>query len=883
MSSHPACAAPGPSRTPRLVAVAVLTALTAFTMPFVASAQRAPTGHPAASPNDPAIERRVNSLLALLSTDEKIALLGGVNFFDVPGNPRIGLPQLGTADSPFGVRADGPSTVYPGGIGLAATWNTALAEQIGTEVGHDARARGKAYSLGPAVNIYRSPLNGRNFEYFGEDPWLASRLAVSYIRGLQAQGVSATIKHYLGNNSEYLRNTTESRIDERTLREIYLPAFEAAVKEAGTGAIMPAYNLVNGAYMTANRRLLVDVAKNEWGFQGVMMSDWGAVHSALGAANGGTDLEMPGPAHFNADSLLPLIKSGRVSQATIDDKVRRLLRNAVRFGWLDRPQLDPVAPRYNARGRDVALQGARESIVLLKNDGGLLPLDRGRAHTIAVIGPNAHPAVPLGGGSATVQPFHAVSFLEGIGNVAGADVSVLHARGVPSLAAMASRTQFATAAAGGQPGVTFETFDNADLTGAPTATKVERAMSFGHPLDIISLLGNDEPMDVAAMMGTKTAPAMRWTGWYTPKTAGAQDFFVQQGGFGGSGARLFVDGKKVIDSWDQASAIVGQATVDLDATPHKVVLELHTTPGGFGGPFVRAGVAPRGGWVDPNAVKIAASADVAVVAVGFDPATESEGWDRTFGLPPGQDELVRRVAAVNKHTVVVLTSGGAVDMSRWINQVPTIIETWFPGQEGGTALGEIVFGVTNPSGHLPATFERALEDNPTFTSYYPKAGTLQVPYSEGVFVGYRGYEKNRTKPLFPFGYGLSYTTFSFANLSVSPDPESAAPPPRWTVSFDVTNTGQRAGAAVAQVYVSDAHAKVARPAKELKAFSKVALQPGETRRVTVPLDLRSLAYYDVTGKQWKADAGTFTVRAGGSSVDLPLSAQLVLARTVTHP
>jgi beta-glucosidase len=269
--------------------------------------------------------------------------------------------------------------------------------------------------------------------------------------------------------------------------------------------------------------------------------------------------------------------------------------------------------------------------------------------------------------------------------------------------------------------------------------------------------------------------------------------------------------------------------------------------------------------------------------VGFDPATESEGWDRTFGLPPGQDELVRQVAAANKNTVVVLTSGGAVDMSRWIDQVPTVIETWFPGQEGGTALGEILFGLTNPSGHLPATFERALQDNPTFNSYYPNAGTLQVPYSEGVFVGYRGYDKNGTKPLFPFGYGLSYTTFSYANLSVAPDAESAVPQPRWTVSFDVTNNGQRAGAAVAQVYVSDGHAKVARPAKELKAFSKVTLQPGETRRVTVPLDLRSLAYYDVAGKQWKADAGAFTVRVGESSVDLPLSAQLVLARTTAHP
>ena len=871
-----------PGRSPRASHRAARLAFAVMLAVPVGATAQSGIPRPPAAPNDPAVERRVDSLLARLSADEKIALLGGVNFFDVPGNPHIGLPQLGTADSPFGVRADGPATVYPGGIGLAATWNTALAERVGAAVGRDARARGKAYSLGPAVNIYRSPLNGRNFEYFGEDPWLASRVAVSYIRGLQAQGVSATIKHYLANNSEFLRNTTDARIDERTLREIYLPAFEAAVKEAGTGAIMPAYNLVNGAYMTANRPLLVDLAKKEWGFRGVMMSDWGAVHSALGAANGGTDLEMPGPAHFNRDSLLPLLESGQVSQATIDDKVRRLLRNAVRFGWLDRPQLDPTAPRYNARGADVALQGARESIVLLKNTGDVLPLDKARARTIAVIGPNAYPAVPLGGGSATVQPFHAVSFLEGIGKTAGPDASVLHARGLPSLAAMATRSEFTTAATGGQPGVTFETFSNGDLSGAPTATKVERAMTLGRPLDILTLMAGDEPLDFAAMMGKPSVPSMRWTGWYAPKAAGLQDLFVQQGGFGGSGARLFVDGKKVIDTWDQASAIVAQATVDLDATPHKLVLEYHTLPGGFGGPFVRAGIAPRGAWVDSNAVQLAAGADVAVVALGFDPATETEGWDRTFGLPPGQDELVRRVAAANRNTIVVLTSGGAVDMSRWVDQVPAVIETWFPGQEGGTALGEILFGVTNPSGHLPATFEQRWEDNPTFGSYYPKPGILQVPYSEGVFVGYRGYEKNGTKPLFAFGHGLSYTTFSFANLAVAPDVESTVGDPHWIATFDVTNTGNRVGAAVAQVYVSDGHAKVARPAKELKGFAKVSLEPGETRRVMVPLDLRSLAYYDVDGKQWKANAGTFTVRVGGSSADLPLSASLVLARTTTR-
>ncbi|HET8654426.1 MAG TPA: glycoside hydrolase family 3 C-terminal domain-containing protein [Longimicrobiaceae bacterium] len=861
-------------------------AVVAAAVAGLAGAQAAVAGAQAAwapaSSNDPAVERRVDSLMAKLTADEKLALLGGVNFFDVPGNARVGLPVLGTADSPFGVRADGPSTVYPGGIGLAATWDTALAERIGAQVGRDARARGKQYSLGPAVDIYRAPQNGRNFEYFGEDPWLASRMAVGYIRGLQSQGVSATIKHFMGNNSEFARNTSDSRIDERALREIYLPAYEAAVKEADVGAIMPSYNLTNGTYMTANRRLLTDVAKGEWGFRGVMMSDWGAVHSALGAANGGTDLEMPGPRHFDPDSLRALLKSGAVTQATIDDKVRRLLRNEVRFGWLDRPLSDPSIPRYNQEGRAAALQGAREAMVLLKNDGSLLPLDRDRVKTVAVIGPNADPAVILGGGSATVPPFHAVSTLEGISDFLGTGARVLNARGIPSLARAAAMSPFTTAPSGGKPGVTLESFGNADLTGAPTATRVERAISIGRPFDLAALFSDEGGLDVSATGGAQSAPGMRWTGYYTPKAAGPQDFFVQQGGFGGSGARLFVDGKKVIDSWDAATAMVGEATVQLDATPHKIVLEYHSA-GGFGGPFVRAGVVPQSAWVDPAALQLAKRADAVVLAVGFDPHSESEGWDRTFGLPPGQDALIRAVSAANPHTIVVINSGGAVDMTGWLDGVPALVQEWYPGELGGTALAEILFGAVNPSGHLPATFEKRWEDNPVHDSYYPTPGTLEIPYREGVFVGYRGYDHNHVQPLFPFGYGLSYTTFGYANPAVTPDAGSTAANPRYTVSFDVTNTGPRPGAAVAEVYVSDAGARLPRPEKELKGFVRVMLQPGQTQRVTVPLDLRSLAYYDVQGKQWRADAGTYTIRIGGSSADLPISAPLRLQRTATRP
>jgi len=868
---------PHPSR---LGAAIVLGAFLLASIPASGYAQWNGTLQPRPA-DDPAIERRVDSLLALLTTEEKIELIAGVNVFDVPGNARIGLPRLGTADGPFGVRSTGgPGHLYAGGIGLAATWNTPLAERVGVAIGRDARARGKHYWLGPGVNMYRAPLNGRNFEYYGEDPWLASRVAVAVIRGVQSQGVAATIKHFVGNESEYLRHNTDSRIDERTLREIYLPPFEAAVKEADVGAIMPSYNYTNGFYMTANRSLLVDLAKNEWAFRGVMMSDWTAVHSTLGAATGGTDLEMPGPAHFNRDSLLPLLRSGAVTPATLDDKVRRLLRTAARFRWLDRPAVDPTIPRYHQDSRALALQSALEAMVLLKNER-ILPLDRSRSRTVALIGPNAHPAVMVAGGSATVLPFNPVSALEGVSDFLGANAAVLHARGVPSLARMAALTRFATAAEGGQPGVTVETFDNTSLAGTPTITQ-DFSLSFGRPLDLSSFFTSDDP-DLAALFGGPKVQSVRRTGWYTAPAPGTYELFVQQGGFNASGARLYVDDRKVIDSWDAANAELAQASLPLTPGAHKIVLEYRAQDGGFGSPFARVGIAASGAWVDSAAVQLAARADAAILTVGFDAAIEGEGWDREFSLPPGQDALIRAVAAANRNTIVVINAGGAVDMTGWIDRVGAVVQAWYPGEQGGRALAQLLFGDVNFSGRLPATFERRWEDNPTHDSYYPKAGTLQVPYAEGVFMGYRGYDRRATTPLFPFGHGLSYTTYTFANLSVAAAPGGTPDDPKYVATFDVTNAGDRAGSAVAQLYVSPAQTQVVRPEKELKGFAKVELRPGETRRVSLPLDFRSLAYFDAAGRQWRADAGTYTVRVGGSSADLALSVPLALSRTVTRP
>jgi beta-glucosidase len=835
---------------------------------------------PVTAPADTDIDRRAESLLSQMTLEEKIDLLGGVNLFGVRGVPRLGVPAMTAADGPFGVRNFTRTTVIAGGSALAATWNPELARRIGTELGRDARARGVHYYLAPGVNIYRSPLNGRNFEYFGEDPYLAAHMAAPLIEGVQSQGVAATVKHFLGNNSEYSRHTSDSIIDERTAREIYLPAFEAAVKTAHVAAVMDAYNLVNGEHMTQNRHFNVEVLKDEWGFKGVLMSDWDSTYDTLAAAKGGLDLEMPSGKFFNRAALTPLIKDGKVSPALLDDKVRRLLRTAARFGWLDRPQLDASLANYNVQGRAAALQGAIEGIVLLKNENGVLPFDRTHIRSIAVIGPNAYPAVPHGGGSATVTPFHAVSLLEGLGDELGSDVELRYSRGVADLRSVAAATKFFTTSSGDKPGLQAEVFDNVELAGTPASTRVDRNINQGMPLDFSALAAGDSPLDLTALTPRRPTSA-RWTGYYTPNQAGGHDVFVQVGGFGnGIGYRLYVDDKLIADHRTRKIAALETTRVALELRPHKIVLEYRGEPGGLDGPlpFMRLGIVHEGSWVDAATVHTASQADAVIVAVGFSAASEAEDWDRTFQLPAGQDELIRKVCAVNPRCVVIVTSGGAVDMGSWLEHAPGLLQSWYLGQEGGAALAKVLFGSENPSGHLPETFERRWEENPVHDSYYPELGTDRVPYREGVFVGYRGYEQRGIKPLFPFGYGLSYTTFDYADLTLQPSNGSSAS--LYEVSFTVKNTGARAGAAVPQLYVGAAKARVPRPPKELKGFAKISLQPGESRQVVLPLDARSFAYYDVASKRWRAEAGMYRILVGASTEQIALKGTVTLAHSI---
>lgn len=810
-------------------------------------------------PDSPAIEKRVDAMISKLTLQQKLELIGGEEDMFIRAEPAAGFPRLKMSDGPMGVRTWGPDTAYAGGIALAATWDKDLAREMGVSIGDDARARGVNFLLAPGVDIYRAPMNGRNFEYFGEDPYLAAQTAIAYIEGVQSQGVVATVKHFAANDEEWDRHNVSSDLDERTLREIDLPAFEAAVKVAHVGAVMDSYNLLNGVHATQNHHLNVDILRNEWRFNGILMSDWDATYSAVGAANNGLDLEMPSGKFMNPQNLLPAIKSGQVSEAAINDKVRRIFRTAIRFGFLGRDQADPDIPADSPMGREVSLREALESITLLKNEGNVLPLDANHVHTIAVFGPDAWPAVTGGGGSSQVTPFDASSIMTGLSDYLGKRVKVLYVRGLPTLDDMFTGTEFVDQSAkpgarGDHKAVKVEIFDNPNFSGTPQVVYAPRIASF-----------KSEEWTPAA----KQRKSIRVTAEYLPKKTGS---YIVLAGAGGSDAyTVLIDGKKVLEQPHREGQAPQFADVSMRAG-QPVKIEVDYLPDA-GYPRIGLGIRADDDLVSPEVAKIASMADAAVVAVGFDPSTESEGFDRSYSLPWGQDELIQAVSAANKKTIVTLTAGGGVDTQRWLDDVPVFLHNWYPGEEGGKAIAEILFGKHSPEGRLPFSFAKSWEQNPAHDNYYaapvPEGQTPHIKYSEGVFIGYRYYTSRHIEPLYPFGFGLSYTSFSFSNLSVSP--QTASPNGPITVSFDVTNTGEREGADVAELYVGDPSAKVDRPVKELKGYEKVRLDPGKMQHVTMSLDRRSLAYWDDASNGWKVDPGKFVVYVGGSAENTPLS------------
>ena len=821
-------------------------------------------------PDSPAIEAKAKEMLSKLTLEQKIRLLGGNHEMYTFGEPAIGLTELKMSDGPEGVRTWGPTTAYPGGEALAATWDVEMARRIGGGLGHDAHARGVNILLGPGVNICRTPLSGRNFEYFTEDPYLASRMVVNYIEALQAEGVVATVKHFAVNNEEFNRHNANASVDERTLREIYLPAFEAAVKEAHSDAVMNSYNLLNGEHATQNDFLNLKVLKGEWGFQGILMSDWDATYSSIGAANNGLDLEMPNGRFMNVAGLVPAVKSGQVKESTIDDKVLRILRVALRYGFLDHDQFNPADSTYSVADRAVALDGARESITLLKNEGGILPLDEKKIKTIAVIGPDAYPAVPGGGGSSQADAFEPVSLVTGIANLLGPNVAVLYARGLPTINEVFDHTQWTG-------GISQEVFQAKDFSGKPETTELWN-LSMWHP----EMWGPED----------KHPRSIRYTGKFKATKSGK--YLLLAAASGQDNFKLYIDGKEVFNQFGSEGQVPQNTTLDLkEGQELKVVADYQPYSPGvrFG-----VGIVPESELVTPEVKKLAAAADAVVVSIGFNPPTEGEGYDRNFNLPFGQDALVEAVEAANPHTIVSYTGGVSADLQRWIDKTPALIATYYPGQEGGTAFAEVLFGHHNPEGKLPVTFDRSWDEGASSKFYYPAKGedkilevnepgkplrkdtVVQLHYEDKLMVGYRYWTTTGKHPLYPFGFGLSYTSFAFANVD-APKTGSISTLEaggKIDVSFDVKNTGAAVGAEVAELYVSDPSAKATRPERELKGFTKVRLTAGETKHVTLTLDARSFSYWNESAHKWVIDLGKFVVRVGDSSESTPLSAEIIL-------
>lgn len=794
----------------------------------------------------PAAKARAAALVEQMTLDEKLAYIGGYDAFYIRAIPRLGIPAIRMADGPQCVRNDTRSTLYPCGIALAATWDRSLARAYGRSLGRDARARGVHIMLGPGVNIYRSPLCGRNFEYYGEDPYLASETAKAYIEGMQAEGVMATIKHFCGNNQEWDRHHVSSDIDERTLHEIYLPTFRKAVEEAHVGAVMSSYNLVNGQHMTENRDLAVGVLREKWGFEGIFMSDWDATYSAAGPVNNGLDLEMPGARYTNPDALKKLLATGVIEERIIDEKCRHILQTLIAFGFLDREQQDTSIPERNPESDATALEVARRSMVLLQNDG-LLPLGR-KVRKVAVLGPNAA-KLPMGGGSGEGSPFDYVSIAQGLQAGSGLRVTNLVPAGTTDLAA--TGLFFAP---DGQPGLRGEFFANRTPEGTPVVTTTDRAVDFyweGAPAEGL-------PEDHFSAC---------WSGTFRPRKSEQAIFTVS----GDDGYRLFIDDREVVEHWSDHSVSTKTATLDVEAgRSYAVRLEFYDNVRTAEVKLQYAGCVPA------EQERTLATADAVVYCAGFDQTSESENSDRPFSLPETQLAEIAAAAALNPNLIVVVNAGGGVDCTPFADKARAILLAWYPGQEGGTAVADILTGRTDPSGRLPISIERRAEENPTYENYrenvfrFQQSPLSRVCYNEGIFVGYRGYDRSGTEPMYPFGYGLSYTTFAYGDLRIEPAGEG------WKVSFTVTNTGKRTGTETAQIYVGDREASVSRPEKELKGYERVTLAPGQTKRVEILLGRDAFAYYDILRHDFTVEPGEFLVSVGSSSRDLKLSQTLTI-------
>jgi beta-glucosidase len=803
------------------------------------------------------IDERTEDLLKRMTLEEKIDMLGGTGFATKP-NKRLGIPELRMTDGPLGVRWE-KSTAFPAGICVSSTWNPTIAGKVGAAIGREVKGHDRHVILGPCVNIARIPQGGRNFESYGEDPWLASRMAVDFIKGVQSEGVAATVKHFACNNQEYERMFVDVKVSERALNEIYLPAFKAAVQEADVLCVMNAYNKVNGHYCSENDYLLIDKLKKEWGYKWLVMSDWGAVHSTIPTANGGMDLEMPRGDFLNNGTLDEAVKNGTVKESTIDDKVRRILKVIFKLGLFEKPSLRESVPPGkdesllgSEENKDAALKASREGIVLLQNKNNILPLDFTKIKSLAVIGPNADVERTGGGGSSKVNPLEAPSPLEILKKNFGDKVKINYSIGISLDAASSPIESKYLVSENGEEGLTGEYFDNMELKGKPLITRIDKQVNFNYGESGLPEGFSNNNFSV------------RWTGKIkAPETGKYIIEFVSD-----DGVRVWINDKLECDFWNDHAPVSKSININFEAgKEYKIKIEYYQHGGGA--------IAVLG-WYKPvdnpmdKAIEAAKNCDAALLFVGTTAAIETEGVDREdLVLPKNQDELIKKVAEVNPNTVIILTTGSPVLMNEWIDDVKGIIETWFGGEEMSYAIADVLSGAYNPSGKLPVTFPKRWEDCSAFKTYKAKDGVTE--YSDGIYVGYRHFDKNNIEPLFPFGYGLSYTTFSYDNLKLTKQDDNSV-----KATFEIKNTGKAEGAEVAELYIKEIKPGIDRPDKELKGFIKISLKPGESEVAEIELNKNSFSYFDPETEQWKMNSGEFEILIGASSRDIRLKQKITL-------
>lgn len=802
------------------------------------------------------IEQEVERLLAALTLEEKISLVHANSKFTVAGVPRLGIPEMSLSDGPHGVReeisrhswdsanwTDDFATYLPPLTAVAASWDPEIARLHGTVLGREARHRNKDIILGPGVNLARLPLYGRNFEYFGEDPFLAARMVVPEVKAIQEQDVAACVKHYALNNQELNRWGVDARPDERTLREVYLPAFEAAVKEGGVYSVMGAYNRVYGTNANQSELLVKDILKGDWGFDGVVLTDWHVDINTRDAALNGLDLEMGTHVadyddYFFGRPLREAIQRGEIAETVLDEKVRRILRLQLRVGMMD-PDRSPGA-RNTDEHRAAAQKIAEQGVVLLKNRNDLLPLEKQQLRKLLVMGPNANLAHGRGGGSSQVKSEYEVTPLQGLRAALGDTVEI----------------QYLVAADGSHVQPIPADFILTRHGGAGTPVwKVKRYKNAARQGDAQS---EEWPSSRIELPQGSATHYLSLQAKLKPLASGEHILKLQ----GQGKARVKINGREVL-AVQSLDGRVHSQSIDL-STDQEYDIEFHYDGNknatlGWDAPGLKS--AP-----EDEYLAAAKGADAVVYFAGLDHNYDREGDDRAdMKLPGTQDDVIKKLASANPNTVVVMIAGSAVEMP-WVNEVNALLWGWYGGMEAGHAYARILFGEVNPSGKMPITLPKKLADTaPIALGDYNDKDSL---YKEGVFIGYRWFEQQNIEPLFPFGHGLSYTQFELSQLKLPAQIDAGTE--NLPVTLTVRNTGKTAGAEVVQLYLRDRESSVERPKKELKGFQKVFLQPGEVKKITLNLTQRDLAYWDVATDDWRVEPGEFQVMLGTSSDDIKL-------------